>query len=608
MIDADPDTIAVFLEEATELFSDFEQCLLLLETLPDDREVINKAFRAAHTIKGGAGMIGFEHLAAFTHEVETLLDELRDKQLLCTQNIIDAMLASADVIKAHLALIKDGRSEKVPNQDQVLNRIWQVRADGDAPASEEPKSTVVLAPGLVAPPAVVAAPPPPPPAPKPEPSKPVASGFTPLPSAPPPPEPVAEKAGGAPAAETGSASIRVSIEKVDQLVNLVGELSIAQAMVGQLVQEYSPHRLLALQESVAQLERHCRDLQTRVLSIRMVPVKGVFDRFNRIVRDVAAQAGKQVGLVIHGEDTELDKTVVEKIADPLTHLVRNAIDHGLEPSEARAAAGKPPKGTLSLSAYQKGANIFIEVKDDGRGLDRARILAKGVERGLVPPGRELTDDEVYELIFQPGFSTAEKVTNLSGRGVGMDVVRRNIDELQGKVTIQTEAGKGTTFRIQLPLTLAMMDGLLVRAGKQVFLVPLISVITSFRPTLKQLGRVDATEVVEVRGGYVPLVRLNAALLLPGLPIEPTKGLVVVIDDGTRTWGLLVDELLGQLQVVVKSLEDNYGRVKGLGGATILGDGEVALILDPPALLELSRERSFFKAAPGPLPLPALETV
>ncbi len=582
MIDADPDTIAVFLEEATELFSDFEQCLLLLETLPDDREVINKAFRAAHTIKGGAGMIGFEHLAAFTHEVETLLDELRDKQLLCTQNIIDAMLASADVIKAHLALIKDGRSEKVPNQDQVLNRIWQVRADGDAPASEEPKSTVVLAPGLVAPPAVVAAPP--------------------------PPEPVAEKAGGAPAAETGSASIRVSIEKVDQLVNLVGELSIAQAMVGQLVQEYSPHRLLALQESVAQLERHCRDLQTRVLSIRMVPVKGVFDRFNRIVRDVAAQAGKQVGLVIHGEDTELDKTVVEKIADPLTHLVRNAIDHGLEPSEARAAAGKPPKGTLSLSAYQKGANIFIEVKDDGRGLDRARILAKGVERGLVPPGRELTDDEVYELIFQPGFSTAEKVTNLSGRGVGMDVVRRNIDELQGKVTIQTEAGKGTTFRIQLPLTLAMMDGLLVRAGKQVFLVPLISVITSFRPTLKQLGRVDATEVVEVRGGYVPLVRLNAALLLPGLPIEPTKGLVVVIDDGTRTWGLLVDELLGQLQVVVKSLEDNYGRVKGLGGATILGDGEVALILDPPALLELSRERSFFKAAPGPLPLPALETV
>jgi two-component system, chemotaxis family, sensor kinase CheA len=313
-----------------------------------------------------------------------------------------------------------------------------------------------------------------------------------------------------------------------------------------------------------------------------------------------------VTLEIHGEDTELDKTVVEKIADPLTHLVRNAIDHGLEPSDVRATVGKPVKGTLSLSAYQKGANIFIEVRDDGRGLDRARILAKGRERGLVPPGREPTDDEVWNLIFQPGFSTAEKVTNLSGRGVGMDVVRRNIDDLQGKVTINTVPGKGTTFRIQLPLTLAMMDGLVVRVGKEVFLVPMVSVITSFRPTAKQLGRVDSTEVVEMRGAYVPVVRLYEVLSLKEYVSEITRGIIVVIDDGNRTFGLMVDELMGQLQVVVKSLESNYGRVKGVGGATILGDGQVALILDAPALLALTREKSHYTAAPGPLVLPALE--
>jgi two-component system chemotaxis sensor kinase CheA len=596
VINADAETIAVFLEEADELFADFEQCLLLLETLPDDREVINRAFRAAHTIKGGAGMLGLEPLALFTHELETLLDELRDKQLLCTQNIIDTMLASADVIKAHLALVREGRSEKVPTQEQVLNRIWKVRADGDAQVAPPP--VVGLAPGLQA---CVPLAPAPLPLPPPQPII-----VAPLPSAPaliPPPAPSAPDSHRA---ESSSASIRVAIEKVDQLVNLVGELSITQAMIGQLVQDYRPNQLLTLQESVAQLERHCRDLQQRVLNIRMVPVKGVFERFNRLVRDASAQAGKLVTLEIHGEDTELDKTVVEKIADPLTHLVRNAIDHGLEPTDVRATVGKPPKGTLSLSAYQKGANIFIEVSDDGRGLDRARILAKGRERGLVAPGREPTDDEVWNLIFQPGFSTAEKVTNLSGRGVGMDVVRRNIDELQGKVSINTVPGKGTTFRIQLPLTLAMMDGLVVRVGQEVFLLPMISVITSFRPTARQLGRVDSTEVVEMRGAYVPVVRLYEVLSLKEYVSEATRGIIVVIDDGNRTFGLMVDELMGQLQVVVKSLESNYGRVKGITGATILGDGQVALILDAPALLALTREKGHFTAAPGPLLLPALE--
>jgi two-component system chemotaxis sensor kinase CheA len=633
----DADDLAVFLEEANELFTDFEQCLLLLETLPDDREVINRAFRAAHTIKGGAGMLGLDHLAAFTHELETLLDELRDKQLLCTQAVIDALLASADVIKAHLALISAGRSEKVPDQDLALNRIWKIRAEGDAPPVSSPSR---VARGLVLPLAVPQAPSPealqpsspvvpaepapklpiaiPPSSSAPTPSS--SASFSPIPSpspsAPPGPAPTApvpEPSASAPVGpdghrmDTASASIRVSIEKVDQLVNLVGELSINQAMLGEIVQNFDASRLLLLQESVAQLERHCRDLQQRVLNIRMVPVKGVFDRFHRLVRDVSAQAGKVVALEIRGEETELDKTVVEKIADPLTHLVRNAIDHGLEPTEERRTLGKPQKGTLALAAYQKGANIFIEVRDDGRGLDRARILKKGIALGLIDDKRDPTDDEVWSLIFRPGFSTAEKVTNLSGRGVGMDVVRRNIDELQGKVTIATAPGQGTTFRIQLPLTLAMMDGLLLRVGGDVFLMPLVSVISSFRPTLKQMGRVDSTEVVEVRGLYVPLVRLYEVLSLKKHVAEPTRGIVVVVDDGTKTYGLMVDELVGQLQVVVKSLEANYGRIKGVAGATILGDGQVALILDASSILTVAKERGgHFIGGPGPLVIPAEE--
>lgn len=709
-MNVDADDLAVFLEEATELSADFEQCLLLLETLPDDREVINRAFRAAHTIKGGSGMLGLDHLASFTHELETLLDELRDRQLLCTRAVIDALLASSDVIKAHLELLQQNRSEKVPEQDAALNRIWKVRAEGEGPSAQSsvaaaeasaPKPAAVqAAPVPAAPveglearmaederaaraaglPALTTLPPPrtatvPPPeraAPaqsfeplparpgpeqaesprpgagplipmatspggirsQPPPSAPMhlASMFTPPPSAPPaasspstytsvvspyasaprasaavpepsPSAPVGPD--GAPRAELAS-SIRVSTEKVDQLVNLVGELSINQAMISELVQSFEPSRILALQESVAQLERNCRDLQQRVLSVRMVPVKGVFDRFHRLVRDVSAQAGKVVALEVRGEETELDKTVVEKIADPLTHLVRNAIDHGLEPPDERTAKGKSAKGVLRLAAYQKGANIFIEVKDDGRGLDRARILKKALSLGLVEPGRELSDEQVWDLIFQPGFSTAEKVTSLSGRGVGMDVVRRNIDALQGKVTIATAPGQGTTFRIQLPLTLAMMDGLLLRVGAGVFLMPLVSVVSSFRPTAKQLGRVDSAEVVEVRGHYLPVVRLYEVLGLEERVEDPTKAILVIVDDGQKTYGLLVDELVGQLQVVVKSLEANYGRVKGISGATILGDGQVALILDASNMLAIAGERpGHFAGGAGPRIIPQL---
>jgi two-component system chemotaxis sensor kinase CheA len=401
-------------------------------------------------------------------------------------------------------------------------------------------------------------------------------------------------------AEDAAATIRVPLQKIDRLVNLVGELVITQSMVSQETAQFTPARLALLQDAVGQLDRHCRELQEQVLGIRMIPVRSMFDRFNRVVRDLCEQTGKQVALELEGEETELDKTVIEKITDPLTHLVRNAIDHGLELPADRLAHGKGPQGTLTLSAYQRGSNIFIEVLDDGRGLDKARILAKARKQGLIGEHDKLSDEEAHALIFRPGFSTAEAVTELSGRGVGMDVVRRNVESLKGKISIDTVPGQRTRFRIQLPLTLAMIEGLALRVGAEVFLMPLLAVAGSFKPSPAQLGTLgESTEVVEVREKYVPLVRLHQVLQQEGAETNPCKGIIVVVDDGDRTFAVLADELLGQQQVVVKSLEANFQRVPGISGATVLGDGRVALIVDVGGLFDLGQQ--LLQAAPPLLP-------
>ncbi|MBX7100566.1 MAG: chemotaxis protein CheA [Myxococcaceae bacterium] len=569
------DDIAVFLEEASELLTDFEQCMLLLETLPDDADVLNRAFRCAHTIKGGAGMVGLDVLQGFTHTLENLLDQLRETKRVCTRPVIDALLASSDVIRAHLDIVRQGKNEKVPGQDEALALIAAALADGAAasPVAAPPAPAPSAAPAGVEPPA-------PPPVP-------VVKAADPRPSAP-EPRPSAPDASGR-RQEEGSATIRVPVLKVDRLINLVGELVIAQSMVSLEVGQFTAQRLALLQDAVGQLDRHCRDLQEQVLGIRMIPVKAMFDRFHRVVRDLSTQTGKQVVLQLEGEDTELDKTVIEKVTDPLTHLVRNAIDHGLEQPDERTAAGKPAGGALTLRAYQRGSSIFIEVEDDGRGLDRAKIVAKAIAQGLISPSDTLSDDDVHQLIFRPGFSTAERVTELSGRGVGMDVVRRNVEELKGKITIESQPGKGSRFRIQLPLTLAMLEGLSLRVGSEVFLMPLLSVAGSFRPTAGQISTIgERSEVVMVRERYVPLVRLHDLLGQAAGDADPCKGIVVVVDDGDRTVAVLADELIGQQQVVVKSLEANFGRVAGISGATVLGDGRVAFIIDVAALFELGQ--------------------
>ncbi|HET7330887.1 chemotaxis protein CheA [Dyella sp.] len=429
--------------------------------------------------------------------------------------------------------------------------------------------------------------------------------IEPLVAAAPPPAPVVE-AVAAPATNAGAAagtsrsaaassndagSVRVAIDKIDGLIDLVGELVITQAMLDQFREEFDPSRLAMLQHGLAQLARHTRALQESVMGIRMLPIGSVFNRFPRLVRDLSQKLGKQVKLDLVGEHTELDKTVLEKIGDPLVHLVRNAIDHGLETPDKRRAAGKGDVGTLRLEAFHRGGSIVVEISDDGAGLNRDAIVAKAVQKGLISSGENLSDEAVGELIFQPGFSTAAVTTDLSGRGVGMDVVRRNVVDLGGNVAIKSRAGQGTTFTITLPLTLAIIDGLRAAVGGECYIVPLVSIVESVQLRADAVRSVTGGgELFRFRGEYRPIVRLHQQFGCANARQNIEDGLVIVVEaDGTQI-GLFVDELVGQQQAVVKSLEANYRRVDGISGATILADGSVALIVDVAGLIRLQSRR------------------
>jgi two-component system chemotaxis sensor kinase CheA len=391
------------------------------------------------------------------------------------------------------------------------------------------------------------------------------------------------KARPAAAAAAEGSSIRVGVEKVDQLINLVGELVITQAMLAETTSTFDPALHDRLFNGMAQLERNARDLQEAVMSIRMMPMDYVFSRFPRLVRDLAAKLGKEVELVTFGQATELDKSLIERIIDPLTHLVRNSLDHGIETMEARRAAGKDTTGQLVLSAAHHGGNIVIEVSDDGAGLRRDKILAKAAKQGM-QVSESMTDDEVWNLIFLPGFSTAEQVTDVSGRGVGMDVVKRNIQSMGGHVEISSQAGKGSTTRIVLPLTLAILDGMSVKVGNEIFILPLNFVMESLQPRAEDIYTVaNGERVVRVRGEYLPLVALHEVFSVEDAKSEPTQGIVTIMQTEGRRFAMLIDELVGQQQVVVKNLETNYRKVHGISAATILGDGSVALIVDVAAL-------------------------
>lgn len=393
-----------------------------------------------------------------------------------------------------------------------------------------------------------------------------------------------------------SASIRVGVEKVDQLINLVGELVITQAMIEQRVNDMDPVHHESLINSVGQLTRNTRDLQESVMSIRMMPMDFVFSRFPRMVRDLAGKLNKKVNFETQGANTELDKGLIERIVDPLTHLVRNSVDHGIEMPDARTAAGKDPEGTLTLSAAHKGGSIVIEVTDDGGGLNREKIMAKAQSNGIAV-SESMSDNEVHNLIFAPGFSTAEAVTDISGRGVGMDVVKRNITEMGGSVEIRSAYGFGTTISIALPLTLAILDGMSVSLGNSLYVIPLNLIVETLQPKTEDLKTVTGEgRMVHVRGEYLPIIALHQVFNHPTDIQDPTEGVLVLIESDGKKSALFVDRLVGQQQVVIKSLETNYRKVSGVSGATIMGDGSVALILDVPALIQMGQDTNYLTGA------------
>jgi len=391
------------------------------------------------------------------------------------------------------------------------------------------------------------------------------------------------------AAKGSSSSIRVDTSKIDTLINMVGELVITQSMLSLMGEQFELEKLDQLKTGLAQLEQHTRELQESVMNIRMLPISFVFSRFPRLVHDLSSKLGKQIELKLSGEQTEVDKSVVELISDPLVHLIRNSIDHGIEMPQQRTETGKPEKGTINLKAFHRGGSIFIEVSDDGKGLDPEKLKAKALERGLITENDTLSDRQAYELIMAPGFSTAESVTDVSGRGVGMDVVRKNIQALGGTIEIRSELGKGSTMSISLPLTLAILDGQTISVGDETYIVPLISIIESLNVVPKMINCVlGKGETFQLRGEYLPIIRMHQIFAIEEpRATELTEGILVVVEAQGVRCGLFVDDLLGQQQVVVKSLEEHYRAIEGVSGATILGDGSVALILDIPGLLRLS---------------------
>jgi two-component system, chemotaxis family, sensor kinase CheA len=394
--------------------------------------------------------------------------------------------------------------------------------------------------------------------------------------------PAAEPARGT-SGEGGS--IRVSIEKIDELLNSVGELVITQSVCSQLAASLEGRPADALRNALVQFERHMRELQENVMRVRMLPIASIFNRFPRMIRDLGQRLGKKLELKMSGDQTELDKTVLEKIGDPLVHLVRNAVDHGIETPDLRRAAGKEEQGTISLHAYHKGGNVIVEVSDDGAGLNRDRILAKARERGLVGPDEELSEDKINNLIFAPGFSTAEVVSDVSGRGVGMDVVRRNINEIGGHVQLYSTPGKGSTVRIRLPLTLAILDGQLARVGKEIYIVPIVSIVETIQIKRDHVSSLAGkAELFRLRDEYIPIVRLHELFCIQADNTDLVNGLLMIVEADGKRVGLFVDELMSQQQVVIKSLETNFRAVTSLAGATMLGDGHVALILDIPGVI------------------------
>jgi two-component system, chemotaxis family, sensor kinase CheA len=555
--------IQEFITESTTHLETAEQEMLTLEDDPTNGESLSSLFRAFHTIKGVAGFLDLKQIQGLAHVTEFLLDKGRSGKMALTGLAAELVLQAIDVMKRLVNNVAGASMKKEPMKP-VPGVAALVRKLEDFLAGKIVDTAPVAAPKA--------------------PNAPAANTEA--------PAAIAATDGEAAAAaevnkNAGDGTVKVQTDRLDRLIDMVGELVIANSMVAQDLGETAT-KDVRLSRHLGHLGKIVRELQDLSMSLRMVQVGQVFRKMTRVVRDTARKAMKECDLILDGVDTELDRNVVEALGDPLMHMVRNSVDHGIEPAEEREKAGKPRTGKIELKAYHKGGAINIEITDDGRGLNKEKILKKAIQNGLVREGEPITDRQIYELIFAAGLSTAEKVTDISGRGVGMDVVKRNIEKLRGRIEIVSTPGKGSIFTIRLPLTLAVIDGLVVKVGSQKYIVPINSIEQSIRPSPEMLSTVQGRgEIVTVRGSILPLVRLHELFAVEPKTRNPCESLVVIVQDNDRRACFLVDELLGQEQVVIKSLGEGMGQIKGISGGAVLGDGNVSLILDVPGLIDSS---------------------
>ncbi|MCL5954312.1 MAG: chemotaxis protein CheA [Nitrospirae bacterium] len=623
-----------FLQEATEMLEGLDNFFVQLENNPEDKTLLNEIFRTAHSIKGSAGFIGLTRIVEVAHHAENVLNQLRSGNMRAEPAVIDIILEAMDALKVLVNEVKTGEQADVDiegiNMKLDLLLQWGEDTGSGEGAKEEPAGDEMAAavreeqaidrvtssgspsPSSPSPGAPESPAPPPPPAaaappasppPPPPPSRPVAS---PPPSGAPGPQRVTPAASreeaqggeaqGARVGEAGEAdqTIRVEISRLDSVMNLVGELVLGRNRLVKLSGDVDgvvdfEQRIKEVAEAISQLNRVTTDLQTAVIKTRMQPIKKVLGKFPRMVRDLSRKMGKSIRLELVGEETELDKSVIEEIGDPLVHIIRNSIDHGIELPDDRVSHGKDPEGVVRISAYQEGNSIVIEINDDGRGIDVEKVKRKAVERGIITEedSRRMTDAEAVNIIFLPGFSTADKVTDVSGRGVGMDVVRTNISKINGSVEVTTQKGSGSTFTIRLPLTIAIIQALMVTIHPETYAIPLASVVETVKITEKDIKTISGSEVLNLRQQVLPLIRLRDEFKVPHEETggAPAGSYVVVVQIGTKNLGLVVDRLPYQEEVVIKSMGPILAGIRGLAGATITGDGKVVIILDVGEILQ-----------------------
>ncbi len=597
--EADPTLLGDFITESQDLVASAEAALLELETEPENAETVNTVFRAFHTIKGTSAFLGLDQISELSHRAESFLSRIRDKEIRCTGGYADLAFRSVDMLKDLIRIVQNvlgGEPMVVPDGlDELLAQLVEPEAAGisdeareaaEIPAPEIPLrlGDILVAEGKADREEIEAA------------AidqgdqsiglaivRSEAASLTDVGRA------LRKQRGMVGTESVRETSVRVHTDRLDSLMEMVGELVIGHSMVTQDETVNSGNHP-DLQRKVNHTDKIVRQMQDLCMAIRMVPLKATIRKIARLVRDLTRKSGILVNFVPVGEDTEIDRNMVDLINDPLVHLVRNAVDHGIEPPDERERIGKPRPGTLMLKAYHSGGNVVVEISDDGRGLDRNKIKQKAIARGLIQPDGAMSENELINLIFQPGFSTADKVTEISGRGVGLDVVKKAVETLRGRVDVTSESGKGCTFSVRLPLTMAITDGMLVKVGSHRYILPTVSIDMSFRPDAEALSTVAGRgEIVLFKGEVLPVFRLHRLFNIKDAVEDPTRGLLIVIGEEDQRCALLVDELVGQEQVVVKSLGDGIGKVQGISGGAILGDGRVGLILDAQGITVLARQ-------------------